>query len=524
MITFKDILSNKEVIEEYTKIDKQNKYPFNHGLQHIKNVCDLMSKLCDALKIKDEEKECLLIACALHDIGQVDGRDNHGLKAKDYIVKNYEEQLKDYEYYNDILNAVEHHDQKVNLQESPLFTNLVCFADKMDFSFKRLEENYKEQFGYIAYEDVVEVDFECDNKTFALKIKTTEKINKEDLLMEHKFFYKVITATITISKKIGVDYCIKVNDEIVSLMDIIRSNVNRLKNKMSLNIDSIFIEENNMVDTYFYGDENLHPLYSVSKLLTAMAVGIAIEKQMKVNGKNFDLETNVYDALKGKVNITNIKNIEKIRRWTLKDLLLHSTGYDKQMLSERYISDIDKNDLLNYALNYDIPHEVGNRYAYNNVEPFIISVLFSECFGANLSDFINENIFKKLDIKEYDWNNYGKYCPGATGLYLKHSDFHKLGQLLLNEGKYKGDQVIPSKWIKEMVGPQMNTPNEYKESRVFPKISVGYYTFISRDGYVFRDGKNGQYIIMNKDKNLLITILSSEENMKNITEIFRDVL
>ena len=64
--------------------------------------------------------------------------------------------------------------------------------------------------------------------------------------MENKFFYKVITATITISKKIGVDYCIKVNDEIVSLMDIIRSNVNRLKNKMSLNIDSIFIEENNI--------------------------------------------------------------------------------------------------------------------------------------------------------------------------------------------------------------------------------------------------------------------------------------
>ena len=68
-----------------------------------------------------------------------------------------------------------------------------------------------------------------------------------------------------------------------------------------------------MVDTYFYGDENLHPLYSVSKLLTAMAVGIAIEKQMKVNGKNFNLETNIYDALKDKINITNIKNIEKIK-------------------------------------------------------------------------------------------------------------------------------------------------------------------------------------------------------------------
>ena len=145
MITFNEILNDKKVIEEYSEIDRQNKYPFNHGLQHVKNVCETMSKLCDALGILDEEKECLLIACALHDIGQVNGRDNHGLKAKDYIINNYENELKKYKYYNDILSAVAYHDQKVNLQELPLFTNLVCFADKMDFTFKRLEEGYKEK-------------------------------------------------------------------------------------------------------------------------------------------------------------------------------------------------------------------------------------------------------------------------------------------------------------------------------------------------------------------------------------------
>ena len=524
MITFNEILNDKKVIEEYSEIDRQNKYPFNHGLQHVKNVCETMSKLCDALGILDEEKECLLIACALHDIGQVNGRDNHGLKAKDYIINNYENELKKYKYYTDILSAVANHDQKVNLQELPLFTNLVCFADKMDFTFKRLEEGYKEKYGYIAYEDVLDVDFMCDDKTFILHIKTNDNISKKDLLREKKFFYKVITATITISKKLNKEYLIKVNDENVSLMDIIDSNVNRLKDKMRLNIDSIFIEENNTIEKKFYNKESLHVLYSVSKLLTAMAVGIAIENKMKINGRVIDLSTNVYDVLKDKVNITNKSNIEKICKWTLKDLLLHSTGYEKQMLSESYISNLDKNDLLNYALNYDIPYEVGNRYAYNNLEPFIISVLFSEGFGINLGDFINENIFKKLDIKEYVWENYGKYCPGATGLNLNHSDYHKIAKLWMNEGKYNNLEIIPSNWIKEMTKMQMLTPSEYKETRVFPKIGVGYFTFVSRDGYVFRDGKNGQYIIMNKDKNLLITILSSEEEMKNITEIFRDVL
>ena len=62
---------------------------------------------------------------------------------------------------------------------------------------------------------------------------------------------------------------------------------------------------------------------------------------------------------------------------------------------------------LEYALNYDMPYDVGTRYAYNNVEPFIISVLFEECFNINLSDFVRENIFEKLGIKEYQWGNYG---------------------------------------------------------------------------------------------------------------------
>lgn len=75
-----------------------------------------------------------------------------------------------------------------------------------------------------------------------------------------------------------------------------------------------------------------------------------------------------------------------------------------------------------------------------------------------------------------------------------------------------------------MASMQLETPSAYKPERVLPKIGIGYYTFISRDGFVFRDGSNGQYIIVNKEKNLLITIMSSENDMKNITEILRDVI
>lgn len=305
----------------------------------------------------------------------------------------------------------------------------------------------------------------------------------------------------------------------------IANNKNRLSKVLSsLNIDSIFLEQSGKIDKIFYNDDNLHELRSCAKILVAMAIGIAIDKKMLVDGEPLSLQTKVYQTIKNVTNITNKNNIEKIESWTIRNLLTHTTGYESQMMSERFTENIPKDTLLDYALNYDIPYEVGTRFAYNNVEPFIISVFFQEAFNVNLTQFIDDNIFKKLDITEYSWENYGKYCPAATGLYMKHTDFHKIGKLLLNDGVYNNKQIVSKEWISEMCKKQLKTPLAYKPERVFPKIGIGYYTFISRDGYIFRDGSNGQYIIVNKDKNILITIMSTEKDMKNVTEILRDLI
>lgn len=302
-------------------------------------------------------------------------------------------------------------------------------------------------------------------------------------------------------------------------IETIKDNVSSLSKKIpSLNIDSIFLEQDGKLDKVFYNEECLHELRSCSKLLVAMAIGIAIEKGM------ITLDTFIYPSIKDIVDIRSESNLEKIKKWKIRNLLTHTTGYESQMMSESFIKDIDEDKLLDYALNYDIPYDVGTRFAYNNVEPFVLSVFFQETFRINLTDFINENIFKNLDIKEYKWDDFGKYCPASTGLYLKHSDFHKIGKLLLNNGRYNNIQVIPETWINEMCALQLETPSAFKPERVFPKVGVGYYTFISTNNYIFRDGADGQYIIINKERNLLITIMSREKDMKNVTEVLRDLI
>ena len=48
-----------------------------------------MDKLCDVLKIDGDKKDALLIACALHDLGQADGREDHRKKIKNFYSKKF---------------------------------------------------------------------------------------------------------------------------------------------------------------------------------------------------------------------------------------------------------------------------------------------------------------------------------------------------------------------------------------------------------------------------------------------------
>ena len=301
-------------------------------------------------------------------------------------------------------------------------------------------------------------------------------------------------------------------------IDAIKNNITILSKKIDcLNIDSIFVEHDGKIDKFFYNEEKLHELRSCSKLLVAIAIGIAIDKKM------LTLDTKVYPILKKLADIKNENNIEKKKKWDSKTLLTHTTGYKEMIMTAKEIKEknLDINNILNYVLNVDIPYQVGTKFVYNNVEPFILSVFFQEKFKIKLSDFINENIFKKIDIKKYQWDDYGKYCPGCTGLFLKHSDFHKIGKLLLNEGVYNGIQVVSKNWINMMCSLKFEISSVYKTKVALPMLGAGYYTFISKEGYVFRNGSNGQYIILNRDNNLLITIMSSEENRENVMEILR---
>lgn len=210
-----DVLNDKKVIDCYNKIDEVNQYPFNHGLKHIKNVCKIMDKLTDSLGIDGEEKGALLIACSLHDIGQVDGRKCHGKKAKQFVIDNYSDVLGNNKYYKDILFAIEIHDYDGNPEES-LFSVLVKFCDKMDFTKDRLEDDYMERFGYCCFQEISDINFINDDTYFGIDIITDDVDTFEDDFFSYEFTGKVFNCVDLLALKLNKDSIVKHNGKEIS--------------------------------------------------------------------------------------------------------------------------------------------------------------------------------------------------------------------------------------------------------------------------------------------------------------------
>ncbi len=81
-------------------------------------------------------------------------------------------------------------------------------------------------------------------------------------------------------------------------IDELKNNIEKLSKTLpSLNIDSIYIEQNEEIEKIIYRDNNLHELRSCSKLLVSMAIGIAIDRKMKVSGKAISLDTEIYPVI-----------------------------------------------------------------------------------------------------------------------------------------------------------------------------------------------------------------------------------
>lgn len=187
-MTYKDILNSDFFFDTYSKIEfLKRDFPVNHGFVHVWHVIKWAKKLANIFSLSSEETDLLLISACLHDIGYLNGRDDHAksgsVDAKIYLTAKTNKDI------DRICNAIANQSGESPDDFIDNISMCLVLADKFDFDKTRYREDGKhksvEMFMSIEKTDLIKIDGE-----YNFEIYTTNLSLFTDLENNH-FFKKL---------------------------------------------------------------------------------------------------------------------------------------------------------------------------------------------------------------------------------------------------------------------------------------------------------------------------------------------
>jgi CubicO group peptidase (beta-lactamase class C family) len=167
-------------------------------------------------------------------------------------------------------------------------------------------------------------------------------------------------------------------------------------------------------------------------------------------------------------------------------------------------------------------------YLYGNFNPLLVMMVIDAVVPGTAEEFIKRELLDKLGITNYKWANHISGIPEAGWkASIMSRDMIKLGNLVLNKGKFKGEQLISLEYLakatKGIVKPTQDwMPKTYRYGYYWyqTNIVVGSKTYNA----TFAWGGGGQRVIVIEELDLTIVISGHDREDKIMTQISEIVL
>ncbi|QHI35157.1 Ferri-bacillibactin esterase BesA [Kordia antarctica] len=162
-------------------------------------------------------------------------------------------------------------------------------------------------------------------------------------------------------------------------------------------------------------------------------------------------------------------------------------------------------------------------YLYGNYNPMLVMAVIDAVVPGTAEDFIKTELLDKLGITNYKWSTHMSGLPEAGWrASIMSRDMLKLGHLVLNKGKLKGEQLISAEYLAKatsgIVKPTQDwMPKDYRFGYFWYQtiITVGN----KRYDTTFAWGGGGQRVIVIEELDLTIVISGHDGEDKIMTQI-----
>ncbi len=215
-----------------------------------------------------------------------------------------------------------------------------------------------------------------------------------------------------------------------------------------------------------FGPDTLHDLRSVTKSITSLLYGIALEQGMVpaldspvVDGfpEYPDL---VADAARRRITVEHTFNMAMGMEWD------ENRPYTDPLNSE--IAMERAPDRYRFVLDRPIVEPPGQRWIYSGGAVALIGALITRGTGKSLTAFARDTLFGPLGIDDFFW------CAGAdgaesaaSGLRMTTRGLLRIGDMLANGGVSEGRQIVPKAWIDACMTSAIQTAFDTGYSRLW---------------------------------------------------------
>ncbi|NUZ04845.1 serine hydrolase domain-containing protein [Piscinibacter koreensis] len=226
-------------------------------------------------------------------------------------------------------------------------------------------------------------------------------------------------------------------------------------------------------ERYYAGAEpdDLQPINSVTKSVTSMLVGKALERGT-LRGR---LDATVRELLPDAIR----KNPDSaLGGLTLRAILAGRSGFAWDIFDSSDLANAPDPVAVALGQPRGVPPPSG--WTYNDPVVGLVGPILAEAEGTSLAMLAARDLFAPLGIGRYSWRRDRQRRPLAYGgLALRPRDLAKLAWTMCDGGKWRGQQVLPADWVAEST-----TRHGPADWRVAPVDDVGY-------GYLWFTGAIG---------------------------------
>jgi CubicO group peptidase (beta-lactamase class C family) len=247
-------------------------------------------------------------------------------------------------------------------------------------------------------------------------------------------------------------------------------------------------------DIYPYSSQYLHDLASVTKSVTSLLIGIAIYR-------GFIKDENE-PVLKFFPEISSHNQL--LDSLKIKDLITMKSGFDCGVEGgEKALSNMRKSrDWIKFIFALPITSKPGESFSYCSCNFYLLGEIIYRTTRLMPYEFAKKHLFNPLQISDSKWlTNYKGMNHGWGDLFLYPVAMAKIGQMVLDKGKWKGRQVVSEQWIKKSLQTTSKLPDKGYGYGWWTNDKVGYYEAA---------GRGRQTISVIPLKNIVVTMLGGE--------------